>query len=110
MKIFIKEENAFMPTTTIDICEDKIEFCENNRNRQLNYNKEQIKQIIEVLLGIIEKWNSKYIEKKIIDDEIYTITIEGKETKQIYIKNKYPSNWEKFVLFRNKLVRGDLKI
>lgn len=110
MRIFIKEENGFMPTTTIEITNDKIEFNENNKVKQLNYNKEQIKQIIDILLGIIKNWNAKYIEKKIIDDEIYTITIEGTETKNIYIKNKYPSNWEKYIVFRNKLIRGDLRL
>ena len=110
MQILIKEENGFMPTTRINIHEDKIEVEENSKLRVLKYDRYQIKDIMEYLLDLFKYWRNKYIDDKIIDDEIYTITIITKENKEFYIKNKYPDNWDKFIEFRNKLVRETLKV
>lgn len=110
MQILIKEENGFMPTTRINIYEDRIEFTENNQTKTLKYTKEEIKVIMHSLLDIMRDWKNRYEEKKIIDDEIYTITIVTKENKQYYIKNKYPSNWSSFIFLRNKLVREEIKL
>ena len=110
MKILIKEENGFMPTTRINIHEDKIEVEENNKIRVLKYNKYQIKDMMVYLLDLFKGWKNKYVDEKIIDDEIYTITIVTTVNKEFYIKNKYPNNWNKFIEFRNKLVRETLNV
>lgn len=110
MQILIKEENGFMPTTKIFIADNKIVVEENNKEKTLKYEKEQIKEIIDVLVEMTKGWKTKYIDSKIIDDEIYTITIMGKVNKEIYIKNAYPNNWDKFIVFRNHLVKETLEI
>lgn len=108
MLIVIKEENRFMPTTTIIIKDTVITVEENHVNRELKYDKNQIKLISDALLKIFKDWNYKYIDKKIIDDDTFTILVVDNERKEYYIKNKYPSNWSKFILFRNKLLREEL--
>lgn len=109
MQILIKEENGFMPTTIIVIKDNKIEVEENNRTRVLKYEKDKITEIMIFLLDMFKTWKNKYIDNKIIDDEIYTITIDNKGvSKTYYIKNKYPENWGRFILFRNKLLREEI--
>lgn len=108
MQIIIKEENNFMPSTIIKIFRNKIEIEENKITRILRYTKVEIVKIIELFLSITKNWQSKYIDKAIIDDEVYTISVINKQVKEYYIKNKYPNNWNKFILFRNKLVREEL--
>jgi len=110
MQILIKEENGFMPTTRINIHEDKIEVEENNKLRKLKYDKYQIREIMQYLLELFKSWKNKYVDEKIIDDDIYTITIVTRENKEFYIRNKYPNNWAKFIEFRNKLVRESLNV
>lgn len=109
MNIVIREKSDFMPDTFIRIYEDRIEFEENNKNRVLKYNSEQIKEIMRMFLTLSKRWDSKYIGKGIIDDDVFVITVEGNKNKEYYIKNKYPQNWSDFVLFRNKLVREEIK-
>ena len=108
MQILIKEENGFMPATLINIKEDVVEIEENRKTRTLKYSNQEIKEIMSYLLDLFKPWKDKYIQNKIIDDEIYTISIISKVNKEIYIKNKYPANWDKFIVFRNKLVREEL--
>ncbi len=108
MHIIIKEENGFMPTTTIKITENKIEVEENNKLRILKYQENEIKKIMEAFLIIFKNWKDKYVKESIIDDEIYSISIVSSKIKTIYIKNDYPQNWEKFIVLRNHLVREDL--
>jgi hypothetical protein len=62
-----------------------------------------------MFIEICQGWKDKYIDKSIIDDDIFCITVVGHRTRQFYIKNKYPENWDKFILFRNKLIREELK-
>lgn len=107
MKITIKEENGFMPDTIIRISDKEIELEENDKTRKLNYNEIQIKEIIRIFLDLTKYWKEKYIEKSIIDDDTFVITIEG--VKEYYIKNKYPNNWGSFISFRNKLIREEIK-
>lgn len=108
MHIIIKEENGFMPDTLIKIYEDRIEVSENKKEKTLHYDKNESKNIMEMFLEIFKGWNSKYVDNGIIDDDAFVITIVGSTKKEIYIKNKYPSNWSKFILFRNKLLREEL--
>ena len=110
MHIIIKEINGFMPTTTIAIKEDKIEVEENNKFKVLKYDRNDIKKIMHMFLDICKSWKSKYINNRaIIDDEIYNIFVVTDSVKEYYIKNEYPSNFSKFILFRNHLVREELK-
>lgn len=109
MHIIIQEVNGYMPDTIIKIYEDRIELEENNSIKRLSYNREEILTIIETFFNITRDWKSKYEEKGIIDDDIFKISVISKNTKEYYIKNKYPNNWSKFVLFRNRLVREELK-
>ena len=112
MYIIIKEENGFMPDTIIEIY--KIQIEENNKKKVLNYDREQIKKIMTFVLEISHNWQSKYIGKSIIDEDVYIIAIygdtKGTIIKECYIKNKYPNNWSNFISFRNKLVREELKL
>lgn len=110
MHIIIKEENGFMPDTIIRIYEDRVELEENNKSRFLNYEKVEIREIIKMFLDICKNWKDKYIEKGIIDEDVFVITIVSNKTKEYYIKNKHPENWGSFVLFRNKLIREELKL
>lgn len=110
MQIIIKEENGFMPETTIKISEEKIIVEENNVLKTLKYDKTQVKKIMNSFHALIKDWKNKYEEKKIIDDEIYRITIVTTVNKEIYIRNKYPDNWSKFILLRNKLIREELDV
>lgn len=110
MHIIIKEINGFMPDTVISILENEIRIEENNKIKILSYSREQIREIMQMFLDISRDWKDKYIDKGIIDDDIYVITVVSRETKEYYIKNKYPFNWERFVLFRNKLVREEIKL
>lgn len=108
MGITIREVNGFMPDKVISIYEDKIEVYDNNKIKLLRYDKSRCKDILEMFLEIFKGWNNKYIGSGIIDDDIFLITITGLKSKEIYIKNKYPSNWSKFILFRNRLLREEL--
>jgi len=109
MQIIINEENSFMPALKIKISENKIEIEEKGKTRKLKYEKTEVKIIMNSFYELIKGWKSRYEEKKIIDDEIYTITIMTTTgNKDIYIKNKYPDNWSKFILLRNKLLREEL--
>ena len=109
MYIVIKEKSGFMPDTIIKIYEDKVELEENNKNRVLKYNPMESREIIKAFLKISKNWEKKYVGKGIIDEDIFVIDVVDKETKQYYIKNKYPQNWSSFILFRNKLVREEIK-
>lgn len=108
MHIIIKEENGFMPDKIIKIYEDRIEVSENNKDKVLGYDKNRSRDILEMFLDIFKDWNNKYVSSGIIDDDIFVITIVSDKNKEIYIKNKYPSNWSKFILFRNRLLREEL--
>lgn len=108
MHIIIKEENGFMPDKIIKIYEDRIEVSENNKDKVLGYDKNRSRDILEMFLDIFKDWNNKYVSSGIIDDDIFVITIVSNKNKEIYIKNKYPSNWSKFILFRNRLLREEL--
>ena len=110
MHIVIKEKNDFMPDTTIKLMEDKIEVEEYNKVRVLAYNKNEIKYIISKFLNIMSNWKDKYIDSGIIDDDTFYIYIVGKTTRQIIVKNKYPFNWSDFILYRNKLLREEIKV
>lgn len=111
MHIVIKEINGFMPTTTIRISEDKIEVEENNNIRILKYDRLDIKKIMHMFLEMSKGWKNKYIDNNaIIDDEVYDIVVVSNNTKKYYMKNKYPDNFSKFILFRNHLVREELKV
>jgi len=109
MHIIIKEENGFMPDTIIRIFEDRVELEENKRIKILNYDKNQIKEIMVSFLEIFDNWKSRYEDKGIIDEDSFVITIVSSKTKEIYIKNKYPQNWSKFILLRNRLIREEIK-
>ncbi len=109
MYIIITEKSGFMPDTVIKIYEDKVELEENNKIRVLKYTPLETKEIIKSFLKISKGWDKKYIGKGIIDDDIFVIDVVDKETKEYYIKNKYPQNWSSFILFRNKLVREEIK-
>ena len=61
-----------------------------------------------MFLEIFKGWNSKYVANGIIDDDVFLISISDTKNREIYIKNKYPSNWSKFILFRNRLLREEL--
>lgn len=108
MHVIIKEENGFMPDTIIKIYEDRIEVEENNKQRTLSYDRFKVKEILELFLDVMKRWENKYVEKGIIDDDIFIINIVSSKVKEIYIKNKYPNNWDKFILFRNRLLREEL--
>lgn len=111
MHIIIKEINGFMPTTTITITENRIDVEENEITKTLKYDRYHIKKIMEMIVDITRGWKSKYInDKAIIDDEIYNIFIISNDIKEYYIKNKYPENFAKFLVLRNRLVREELKI
>lgn len=110
MRIVIKEINDFMPDTTITINDDKIEVDENKKYRVLKYNKNEIQEIVKRFLVILKRWNLKYVSEEVVDDGIYTITIEDKTKKTYYIKNKYPYNWESFIWLRNNIVREEFKV
>ena len=110
MHIIIKEENSFMPDTTIRIYENRIEYEENNKSKLLEYNMEEIRDIMDMFFDISKDWKDRYVDKGIIDDDIFEISIISNKTKTYYIKNKYPQNWGRFILFRNKLIREELKI
>lgn len=109
MHIIIKEESSFMPDTIIRIYEDKIEVEEKDYLKILNYNQKDIKNIMNMLVDITKRWKRKYVDKAIIDDVAYVITFINDEEKVYYVKNSYPQNWEKFIYFRNRLVREELK-
>lgn len=99
-----------MPDTIIRIYDYKIEIEENKKIKRLCYKKEEIKEIIEMFLRLSHNWHNKYIEKSIIDEDIYTIEIiDNNIKKEYYIKNKHPNNWSDFILFRNKLIREEIK-
>lgn len=109
MLIVIREESKFMPPVSITIKDEEILVEENNNCRTLKYDKNQIKDICVFLFGIIKDWQHKYVDNNaIIEDDTFTIVAINSVRKEYYIKNKYPSNWEKFILFRNKLLREEL--
>lgn len=109
MYIVIREESKFMPPLIITINEEGITVEENNKSRRLKYDKYQIRDISNALCSIFNGWKDKYIDNKtIFDDDSYDIVVVGSTRKEYYIKNKYPNNWDKFVLFRNKLLREEL--
>ena len=62
------------------------------------------REIIKAFLKISKNWEKKYIGKGIIDEDIFVIDVVDKETKEYYIKNKYPQNWSSFILFRKIMV------
>ena len=108
MLIIIREESSFMPTTTITINDKEIIVKENNLERKLKYTENKIKDVGLAFSRIIKNWEEKYIGNKIVDDDIFYIVVIDKERKEYYIKNKYPVNWDKFILLRNKLLREEL--
>ena len=97
-----------MPDKINKIYEDRIEVSENNKDKVLGYDKNRSRDILGMFLDIFKDWNNKYVSSGIIDDDIFVITIVSDKNKEIYIKNKYPSNWSKFILFRNRLLREEL--
>ena len=110
MVIVIREESKFMPSITTTISEDKITVEENQNVKVLKYKKEQIKLIVEFLLNLFRDQKDKYIdEKNLIDEGTFKIVVLDESRKEYYIKNKYPFNWNKFVLFRNKLLREEFQ-
>lgn len=109
MFIVIREENKFMPPVIVTIKEHIIEVEENNKTRALKYDCNQIKDICVFLCSLFKDWKDKYIDNDtILDDDVFSIVVVSSTRKEYYVKNKYPSNWDKFILFRNKLLREEL--
>ena len=61
MYIVIKEKSGFMPDTIIKIYEDKVELEENNKNRVLQYNPMESREIIKAFLKISKNWEKKFL-------------------------------------------------
>lgn len=109
MLIIIRENNSFMPSLTITISGKVITVEENNVVKELNYREEKIRKIFDTFLLVFKDWKNKYEDKKIIDEDVFEILVINENVrKEYFIKNKYPINWEKFMLLRNKLLREEL--
>ena len=76
----------------------------------MRYEQEAIRKNMQSFYELFKGWKTKYEEKQLIDDEIYTIYIMDEDSKEIFIKNKYPDNWGRFILLRNKLIREEIEI
>lgn len=110
MYIVIKEDNGFTNPMTIVIKHDSVTIEEDEKIKVLKYNKDQIKKIMEGFLNVFKSWHSKYIGKSVLNNDIYTITIVTTKTIEYYIENKYPDNWENFIMLKNHLIKETLKV
>ena len=66
---------------------------------------------LELLFNIIDNWQEKYIDTKIIDGDYWklSITYIDDSKKEFYGKSNYPTNFEAFERLNQNLIYGESK-
>jgi len=68
-----------------------------------------ISDVERELAKIMFEWKEEYIGNRCIDGEKYCITVDVNHKKKKYkIQNKFPSNWDKFLDLKKKIMEVDL--
>ena len=85
--------------------DDKIFFDDGRYQRLLLDNKKQVNNLYSELYDIIFSWKQEYIGERVYGGEKYLIELDINHKKKKYkIQNKFPGNWEKFLIIRDKIL------
>lgn len=96
---------------TIIIKDDGIYYMEGKScyEKLLNNDYGFISEISSDLCKLMFSWKEEYIGPRMIDGERYHIVVDVCHKKKKYkIQNKFPSNWEEFLVLKEKMLEGNL--
>ena len=70
--------------------------------------EDEVERIYLELCKIVFSWRQEYIGERVYDGEKYLIEFDINHKKRKYkIQNKFPSNWESFLLVKNEILAFD---
>jgi len=83
----------------LNIKENKELIMDTSMSEVNNYDENFIKLKGNRLYNLVKKWDSRYIDKKILDGVEYTFVVEfdDGEIFNVYCKNKFPEDVDKFM-------------
>ena len=89
----------------ITLAEDKVYFDDGRYERVILSNRNEINQISSKLYEILFTWKQEYIGERVYDGERYLIELDVNHKRKKYkIQNKFPDNWDEFLLIKKRLV------
>ncbi len=104
IKDFSKKEE------TIIIRNDRISLIDGNScfekvlSKDISFINEVGKEISRLVFG----WKEEYIGCRSVNGEMYRIVVEINHKKRKYkIQNKFPDNWEEFLLLKEQILGGN---
>lgn len=92
----------------ITLKDGKIYYNDGRYEKLILDNSNVVDSIYEVLFRTVFEWKQEYIGERIYDGEKYLIEFDINHKRKKYkIQNKYPSNWDKFLEVKDKILSYD---
>ena len=90
---------------SITLKDGKIYFDDGRYERLILNDEDRVEQLYLKLCKIVFAWKQEYIGERVYDGEKYLIEFDINHKKKKYkIQNKFPDNWEEFLLIREKIL------
>lgn len=110
MEIYINSVQDYSKKEQTIIIKDKeIVLIEDNSCYQkiISDDTNFIRDISSDLTKIMFGWREEYIGARMMDGERYHIIVDINHRKKKYkIRNKYPDNWDEFLLLKKRIMEG----
>lgn len=92
----------------ITLKDSKIYLDDGVYERVVLNDEDEVERIYLELCKIVFSWRQEYIGERVYDGEKYLIEFDINHKKRKYkIQNKFPSNWESFLLVKNEILAFD---
>ncbi len=84
---------------------DKIYYDDGRYERVILNSGAMVEKFCEEIYKIIFSWRQEYIGNRVYDGERYLIEVNINHKRKKYkIENKFPDNWEKFMMIKEKIL------
>ena len=92
----------------IVIKDGKIYFNDGRYERMILNDADEVEGLYLKLCRIVFSWKQEYIGNRVYDGEKYLLEFDVNHKRKKYkIQNKFPDNWEEFIVVKNKILALD---
>ena len=92
----------------ITLKDNKIYYDDGRYEKIILEDFDEVENFYSRIYKIIFSWKQEYIGERVVDGEKYLIEVDINHKKKKYkIQNKFPDNWEEFLLIKKDIMSLD---
>lgn len=92
----------------ITLKDHKIYYDDGRYEKVILEDYDEVEEFYSRIYKLIFSWKQEYIGDRVIDGEKYLIEVDINHKKKKYkIQNKFPDNWEEFLLIKKEIISLD---